>query len=101
MPKKIFEGQSRLMAWEWHILDAIVRMPMSTRCLHGYLLQIYETTDDKISSKDIERCIEYLRSLKFIRFFHGEYVCTSAGISFVLWVRHIESMKFEYFNAIN
>lgn len=101
MPKKIFEGQARLMAWEWHLLDAISRIPLSTRLLHGYLLEIYECTDDKITHKDIERCLDYLRSLGYIQFRSsvGAYYCTDAGLSFVFWVNHLEYMKSEYFKG--
>lgn len=98
MPKKILNGQTRLMPWEYHILDAIVRVPLSSRDLHGFLLEIYQCSDDKITLKDVQRCIEYLRALKYIYFQKGFYFPTDAGVTFTLWVADIESLKFQYFN---
>jgi hypothetical protein len=102
MPKHIFQGSARLMTWEFHLLDYVVRspLPLTIADLYSYLLTIYETTQDKITSRDCLRACRYLVSCGFIKFDNGFYSSTDSGVSLALWIDHISKMKLEFFKFL-
>jgi len=99
MPKKSFGSSSRLMAWESHLLDLIVRFSfgVTSRHCHEFLLNIYECHQNAITIRDVQKSLSYLFTLGLIKKKAGKFYPSDSGVSFALWIFQVNSLKQEYF----
>lgn len=99
MPKKSFGCHLRLMGWESHLLDLILRFSSGVTLAHAhqFLLNIYECDQNSITLRDVRKSLAYLLTLGLIKKILDKFYPSDSGISFALWIFHINSLKQEYF----
>ena len=99
MPKQSFGDFRRLIPWESHLLDFVIRFPfgVTIKQSHEFLLDIYECDENSISLRDVRRSFAYLFSLGLIKQTSGKYYPTDSGVSSALWIFRVNSLKQERF----